>query len=260
MGMTSKDRKGYLLIGIAAAVIVALVAARIALDRKQKPDSDGCIAPIAAETVIVLDHSEAISAQTKAEIAARVRTHVEERTQTNERISVFYVTDLSKKSLSPAFSRCKPPKEGNRTYEDVKRIQKVYHQTFIEPLQQAVNAATITSSESPIAQALIDLSLSQYLRGPRNSLLIFSDFLENTSKFSLYKCSDPKIAIAQFRQSRTGAQERPKFAKTSVSLNIIPRPQVGKPTLQCREQVWAWFFGDNEGHSSVIEKDYLPGG
>jgi hypothetical protein len=260
MALSDKDRRGFLLMGVAAAIVIVLVAARLALDRKPKPGADGCISPIVAETVVIVDHSESLTEQTKNEITARVMSHVDGRVKTNERVSVFYVTELSKKSLVPSFSRCKPPKEGNRAFEDVKKIQKVYQQDFIVPLRQAVNAATTTSNESPIAQAIIDISLSQYLRGAGNSLLVFSDMLENTPKFSLYKCSDAQAAISQFRQSRTGAQERPKFSKTSISLNIIPRPEVGKSTLKCRDQVWSWFFGDNEGAAAGLETSYLPGG
>ena len=83
--------------------------------------------------------------------------------------------------------------------------------------------------------------------------------LENTPKFSMYGCTDAKQAVARFRESRKGAQERPQFRNTSVSLNMIPRLDVAKPTLKCRDQVWEWFFGDNEGEGARSDIDYLPG-
>ena len=90
-------------------------------------------------------------------------------------------------------------------------------------------------------------------------MLVFSDMLENTSKFSMYGCVDAKQAVTKFRESRKGAQERPHFRRTSVSLNMIPRLEVAKPTLKCRDQVWEWFFGDNEGAGARADIDYLPG-
>lgn len=259
MAITDKDKKGYLMMAGAAAVVVAIFAAKLAVGNKPKAGPDGCLNPTVAETVVVLDHSETLSDQTRNEITARAMAHVRDHVAINERVTVFYVSDLSKKSLVPAFSRCKPPQEGNRAYEDAKGIAKAYQQTFVEPLEVVLRAAPSNAKESPVAQALIDISLSQYLRGKRNTLLVYSDMLEHTPKFSLYSCVDPQKSVALFRQARKGAQERPKFSQTSVVLNMIPRLDISKATLKCRDEVWGWFFGDSEGKDSRLDLDYLPG-
>lgn len=245
--------------GAVAAALVAIVVAKLAVGTPAKPGSDGCVGKVTANTVIVLDHSETLTQQTLAEIAARALDHVLNKTQVNERVTVFNVSDHSKKQLTPTFSRCKPPQEGNRAIENTRGLEKTFKVTFLEPLKAVLKAEPVGAKESPVAQALIDISLTQYLRGERNSLLVFSDMLENTPKFSMYSCSDAKQAVGRFRDSRKGAQERPQFRHTSVSLNMIPRLDVAKPTLKCRDQVWEWFFGDNEGEGARSEIDYLPG-
>ncbi|OYT89005.1 MAG: hypothetical protein CFE46_00795 [Burkholderiales bacterium PBB6] len=259
MAISQKDKRGYQMMAGAALVIAAMFALKLTLGTKPPPATDGCVGTPTSETVVVLDHSEELAKQTLDEITKRVMRRVEERVQTNERVTVFYVSELSKKSLVPAFSRCKPPQEGNRAYENAKGIAKVYKTSFLDPLGAAIKVAPANAKESPVAQALIDISLSQYLRGRQNTLLVYSDMLEHTPKFSLLHCTEPSKTIALFRQARSGAQERPKFERTSVVLNIVPRLNIPATTLKCRDQVWAWFFGDNEGQGAGLETDYLPG-
>lgn len=259
MVLSEKDKKGIILIALVVGALLAIVGVKLAIGSPPKVGPDGCIGKVVANTVIVLDHSETLTDQTRNEIVARAMTYVREKTQANERVTVFNVSDLSKKSLVPIFNRCKPHQDGNRVYEDTRGIEKAFKRDFIEPLQRVLSTAPVNAKQSPIAQGLIDISLTQYLRGEHNSLLVFSDMLENTPKFSLYSCGDPKKAVALFRESRKGAQERPQFRHTSVSLNMIPRMDIAKATLICRDQVWEWFFGDNEGDGARSEIDYLPG-
>ncbi len=263
MALSEKDKKGALLIGLVVVALVAVVTVKLAIGTPAKPDSDGCIGKVVANTVVVLDHSEKLAEQTIREISARTLAHVVSKAQVNERVTVFNVSDHSRKALVPIFSRCKPAQEGNRAIEDTRGIAKAYSQKFLEPLQAVLKTVPVDAKESPIAQALIDISLTQYLRGERNSLLVFSDMLENTPKFSMYDtmhdCADAKQSVARFRESRKGAEERPKFRHTGVWLHMIPRIQISKPTLRCREAVWAWFFGDNEGAGASVDTDYLPG-
>ena len=187
-------------------------------------------------------------------------THIRDKVQVNERVSVFTISDLSRKSLKPVVSLCRPPQEGSRLTENVKLIHKKFLERFEKPMREALATVPTGAKESPIAQALTDISLSRYLRGQRNSLLVYSDMLEHTAKFSLYRCLTPADAIQRYRESRRGAQERPKFKNTMVSLNLVPRLEQSREALKCRDQLWAWFFGNNEGDSASLSLDYLPGG
>jgi hypothetical protein len=260
MALTEKDRRGVMLLAFAAVAIAVLVGAKLATGGGPRPDADGCVGAVSRNTVILLDHSEALTEQTRREIAARALKHVSGHVAVNERVTVFTVSDVSRKSLVPAFSRCKPPDDGNRLYENTKGIQKAYDRDFVAPLTKALAVSPPNAKESPIAQALIDVSLSQYLRGKSNALLVFSDLMEHTPpKFSLYSCVDAGQTVARFREARRGAQERPKFANTAVYLNVVPRMDLPKASLRCRDQLWPWFFGDNEGSGAKAEIDYLPG-
>jgi hypothetical protein len=259
MSLTKKDRQGLLMIGAAVLALGAIVAAKVVMGEKPRAGDDGCVGAVATSTVIVLDHSETLTRQTRDEIIARALAHVE-RAPANERVTVFKVSEVSKKQLEPAFSRCKPARQGNRMVEDTRGLEKTYQAKFHAPLTSVLEGSPSNGKESPVAQAILDVSLSQYLRTSKNSLLVFSDLLEHTPKFSMYQCGDPQKAIGHFRESRRGAMERPKFRETAVYLHIIPRQDIARSTLKCRDHVWAWFFGDNEGGYATTETDYLPGG
>jgi hypothetical protein len=257
---SSKDKTGYLIMAVVAAVTVAIFVVKANLGSKLKAGADNCVGEVVANTVIVLDYSEQITDQTRDEISARAFAHIHDKVKVNERVSVFAISDISKKSLKPLVSICRPPDEGNRAIENVQLIHKRFQQNFEKPLREVLSNSSGDSKESPIAQALTDLSLSQYLRGQSNTLLVFSDMLEHTSKFSLYKCSSANRTIALYRESRTGAMERPEFKNTSVKLHLIPRLDEKKETLQCRDQLWPWFFGNNKGAAASLSVEYLPGG
>jgi hypothetical protein len=258
MAYSKADKRGIALMIGSAIALLAMLGAYASLGKVKKPDSDGCHGVPAGSTVIVLDHSEKVAQQTRDEIVARALSHVD-RLPTNERVTVFKVSELSKRQLEPAFSMCKPAREGNRLYEATKGLEKRYVTKFLQPLTDVLKELPEDGKQSPVAQALLDISLSRYLRSQSNSLLVFSDLLENTPKFSMYSCKDSQKAVAEFRESRRGGQERPKFQNTHVQLNIVPRADISRATLKCRDQVWAWFFGDNEGTKSASDVDYLPG-
>ncbi|NDD12529.1 MAG: hypothetical protein EB072_07760 [Betaproteobacteria bacterium] len=223
-----------------------------------------CDPSVKSKTVILLDYSEDVSTQTKASIIGRAWKMIDEEVPEGELVSVFSLSKATKTDFKPLFSACKPRKTGSRTTEDVRRIRRDFEEKFMKPLRAELSAPIPGSDESPIAQALIDLSLDDLrFRSPDvTRLAVFSDFMENTSNFSMYKCSSPGEAVNQFRASRVGAVERPQFKNVDVRMHIIPRNNISRPALQCRDRFWMWFFGDNQGtckNNSCLTPDYLPG-
>lgn len=257
---SKKDKQGYLLIAGMVLLVVAFFGFKLSQDNKPKPGADNCVGVVTANTVLVIDHSDQITEQTREEIEARAMAYILAKVQPNERVSVFTVSDLSKRALAPLVSRCRPPDDGNRLVEDARRLHKRFVESFEKPVRQAISIAPTVSNESPIAQALTDISLSHYLRGETNTLLVFSDMLENTVKFSLYRCPSATTVVSRYRESRKGAQERPTFKNTNIVLNLIPSLDQPKEVLSCRTQLWNWFFGDNGGSNGGMTVDYLPGG
>lgn len=260
MKLSNKDKKGIGLIVGTVLVLLAMLVANFSANNKPKLGPDLCAGTVVRNTVLLLDYSEEISDQTLDEIKARALIYIDQKVEIGERVTVFTVSELSRSSLRPIVSVCKPAVDGSRLTEDVRHIKKRYHSDFIAPLTDALSRRPTTSKESPIAQALTDISLTQYLRGPQNSLLVFSDMLENTDRFSLYKCQNSEQTIQRYRSSRTGAMERPQFKNTIVQLHLIPRDESTPGMMKCRDRLWAWFFGDGEGSGTQLDVSYLPGG
>lgn len=244
-----------------ASVIAFIVIGAAALSHRSTPiDNRGCPDQMVGKTVFVIDQSDAMSAQTRTEILSRVTKMVDQKIAVGELVSVFSITELSKQNLKPLFSYCKPQKEAHGPAESQRYVTANYVKNFSKPLFFAVDSPVAGSKQSPIAQALVDLSLSEYLKHPTKSrLVIFSDFLEYTERFQLYGCRDANAAVGAFKTSRGAAVARPQFRHVDVQLNIIPRPQIAPAVGQCRDAFWNWFFTDNEGQGSGFEQLYLPG-
>lgn len=254
-----KRTQAWLIIGGSCAFLVLLIAAKIIVSPKPVCDPD-----VKSKTVILIDHSEPVATQTLDAIVERAWALVENETREGELVSVFNLSKMTRKELKTSFSTCKPRKDGSRSTEDVRRIKREFEEKFKKPLRAELAAPIGNSDESPIAQALIDVSLDdlRFRSSDVTRLVIFSDFIENSPGFSMYKCQNPAGAIEQFRDSRLGAVERPTFRSVDVRMNIIPRRSVSKTSLQCRDRFWPWFFGDNQGsckRQSCLTPDFLPG-
>ena len=262
MTLSARDRQGLWLIGGVAVAVIALFTVNQQLQNTEKPGPDGCFDRTTRNTVVLLDYSDSISRQTRDEIEARAMEWVADSVHEGERVSVFAASEESIDSLHPLFTRCRPPADGNVIIEDARRIRLAFDTAFNRPLKAILGASAGSSDKSPLTQVLIDLSLSRFMRTTdTTALLVFSDLLEhNPPIFSLYSCSAPDKVVPNFRLARAGMQARPSFRNLRVMLHIIPRGGMSATTIKCRDTLWMWFFGDNQGTSARLEPSYLPGG
>lgn len=253
-----KDRQGYQIIGVIALILIGFFVFR-ATRPADAQCVHGCCGPIPVSSVILLDHTDTTTQQTKDEIVSRASAHVDSLPE-KARVTVFAITEQSKANLKPLFSACVPPRDGSQLTSDPKQIRKAYEEKFQEPLKKSLRADIQKSGQTPLAQVITDISLSQYLGAPVNHLLVFSDMLEHTAAFSLYSCASSSQAIVDFRKARRGAQERPRFLNTSLMINLVPRYAISDEALRCRDGFWNWFFGDNRGPQAAMQVEFLPGG
>lgn len=256
MPVSAKDKKGWLMIGGGIAVVAGIMAIG-QIYKAPARNNIGCTSAVSSGTVILLDHSEGIPEQTAREIRRRVLDFITNKVPTEAHISMYAVSDSSSRALIPLFERCKPPSKGNRLTESERALEYRFQHDFMAKLEAAVSEKFDDSRSSPIAQAISDISVSDDLRHPNASLLVFSDLIENSPSLDMYHCAgDPRAA---YRAHNQGALERPSFNNVHIELNVIPRRDLGKETLQCRNLFWNWFLGDNKGQSAGVEPQYLPG-
>jgi len=256
---SQKDIRGIMLIAGVVVIMGGLLAVRAIAGGGPKPDNRNCIGQPTASTVVVFDRSDDVSIQTLNEMRARALSLIRDSTAHNELVSIFSISQLSKHSLVPLVSLCRPARTGNRLWQNPALIERRFAANFDVPIQRGLDSVHGPAPESPLAQAFVDLSLTGYLQSSENRLHVFSDMFENTAKFSLYRCSEEGL-IDRFRNSRQGAVERPTFRNTSVALHLIPRLGVAESTVRCRDKLWMWFFGDNSGSRAGLDFHHLPGG
>ena len=254
-----KRKQAWWIIGGSIAFLVTLLIAKAVLSPPPV-----CDPLVKSKTVILLDYSEDVSTQTKDSVIDRAWKMIDEEVRDGELVSVFSLSQSTKKDFKPLFSACKLRKTGSRATANVLIISHAFDEKFKKPLLAVLSAPIPGSDESPIAQALIDLSLDEirFRSTDVTRLAVFSDFIENTPKFSMYKCMNPVEAVNQFRASRIGAVERPNFKNVDIRMHIIPRSNINRPAMHCRDGFWLWFFGDNQGsckQNACLTPDYLPG-
>lgn len=263
---TRQRQQAYLMFAIAAVVVVGVLVANLQLSRVEKPDAKGCRTKIDRDLVIVIDRTDKVATQTRAEILTRAMGAVRDLAKPGDRVSVFTVNALSRKNLAPDFVRCKPQSEGNPLYENPAALKRYYEANFEEPLASTLSTEISAAEESPIAEALIDLSRTEYLRAPRGAyLLVFSDLMQNSNAMSVYRCADGEAAVRRWRETRAAATQRPSFRNVWTTLNIVPRDGVASTTVTCRDYYWNWFFGDTKNDNALspgtaaLVPDPLPG-
>jgi hypothetical protein len=245
---------------IASAIVLIAILAASHFSKAPSLDASGCGPEPYGKTVVVIDASDDVTAQTRKEIVVRVKDVVAHKINDGELVSVFNVNEISKKNLVPMFAYCKPKRSGNELIENNRMLERTYIKKFEQPLEAAVRAQTQGSKQSPIAQSLIDLSLSEFMRSQKSThLLVFSDLMEFTEKFSLYGCNSGTKAVNDFRRSRGAAVARPTFNNVDIELNIIPRPDISAASGKCRDHFWAWFLGDNAGPDARLTPSDMPG-
>ncbi|KMY85425.1 hypothetical protein BUMB_04307c [Candidatus Paraburkholderia calva] len=159
----NKTFTAYIAAALSGVVLVGILGAAH-MNKPAPVDVLGCGPDVQGKTVSVLDTSDEVAAQTRAVIIERVEDTVEHKVHDADLVSVFTVSDLSKKNLVPAFAYCTPRRTGNELKESTRMLERHYVTKFKKPLQAIVTAPIKGSKESPIAQSLIDLSLSDYLR------------------------------------------------------------------------------------------------
>lgn len=258
-----RRREAYIYLSIATFIILSVLIGNMILSQKSDEDPrTGCNKDVHGKTVFLIDHTDGVPEQTRHEILSRSLSIIQNQARVNQGdlVSIFILSDQSEKKLVPGFQRCKPREDGYRLFEKPETLKLKFERDFRDPIIKILEGPIPESNESPIAEAIIDLSLSEYLAGaPKANLIIFSDLMENSRAVNMYRCQSKDSAIHSFRENRSGAVERPSFKNVRIEAHIIPRRGFARTSLACRDGFWNWFFGDNAGSSAQFIPDYLPG-
>jgi len=255
-GKSVKDRAAIDKISYMALSLLVVFVVFFVLSSKEKPDPEtNCFKKIDRKIAIVLDKTDYIPQQTQTEIAKRALRGVLENGKAGDLISVYEITQDSLHDLMPVFSMCLPKmgKDSNELIEKGEVLEKKFTEKFEKPLLDVLSKNTGQAQNSPIAEAIADINLSDAMRDAKQGrILLFSDLMQHSRNVSTYGCTDAKMPIAQFKKSRQGAVEpRPLFKNTYVELHVIPRLGITELEAKCRATFWNWFFGNMEASENA---------
>jgi len=229
--------------------LAAMVGFFLYVKNKPQPEQNGCLPTGYTDSaVIVID-------DTDPRPPLLVENFIETTLQTLKddvkfkpnvtMISVFRVNDRTSKNFMPIFAKCKPKQDGNELYENSKKIKKralVGWGAVVE----GITPGNTPSPESAVAEALTQLSLTQYLKPKGNSyLFLLSDMMQHSANLSLYGCRDVHTAIQTYTSNTVGGTPRPSFEGAQISIFLMPALDVkDSKVISCRNQFWTWFFRD----------------
>lgn len=259
---TNKRQQAYAMFAVGGLAVLGIVGWNFKIEGQAKPNALGCIGIPTRSTVIVIDQTQGLASQTQEEIYRRVQAVVndDEAVRVGEMVSVFTVDELTRLNFKPQFEHCKPPSTGRELDQNPRGIRLAKEREFDKPLRDVLARKIPGADQSPIAEALSDLSRTQYLRAPEQSrLLVYSDLLQHSKALSLYGCVSGAQAIIQYKSARAGGVQRPEFKNLQVVLNPVPRGGLTEQNVACRAQFWNWFLGNIKGANAFIEVDPLPG-
>jgi hypothetical protein len=241
----------------AVVLIIAFVSKNTGTTTSWASIAESCPDDVNTAISVVIDPMSIRSQTTKDEVLSRFKASLLQPAKDVQRFSVFTTSASHENALKPLLAICKYPSVLSRLLSGRKSNAQLNGDSIMnmirEALETRVNDQTIF-----VTQQIADIALTHHLRANVNKLVVFSDMLDISPRFSLAGCDRPSTAINAFKDSRRGSLERPHFRRVSIELHVIPRIGLSKNTLQCRNHFWRWYFGDIEGPDAQVVFDYLP--
>mgnify|MGYP000739358872 FL=1 len=142
--------------------------------------------------MIVLDKTDSLSTSQQRVILNYINKE-KDKLKTFEKFSIFILTENTYVNPEPIFSKCNPGtgKNANQLYQNPRKIQMRFDEFFSKPLKEKMNnmLSDNTGSKSPIFEMIRELSLRDDFGDDvqKRTLIIISDMMHHTSKYSHYK-------------------------------------------------------------------------
>lgn len=218
-----------------------------------------------AETVVVIDQSEALSPTHRDQVNQLLTDRMldDVRVPVGSHVSVYvfgkddFKPDGSGQTIAPVLSLCKPAQEGNELTQNVKKIHRRFQKNFLDKLTAEIDKATNTAlgERSPIMEMVQFLSrvstISEPSQGQPRTLILVSDLLQSSESFSSYK------PVGKGKAMIPPEELRPSLQGWGVEV-LMPQRYGKDQVLQSgpNQSMWsAWF---QQGGAGAFEARLLP--
>lgn len=229
---------------LALAVVLAVLAGAgyFMFDRPKGLDAQ-TMCPAAGPTghiVLLVDKTDPLNFTQKQAFLGVLHELVEKRVPEGYLLSVFVLGEDVKGAAAPLAELCNPG-DGSGKSEltaNLKRLRAQYQDKFIEPMLRQADAmmSAAPAKTSPIFEMLQLVGINAYRRhdvkGERR-LLVVSDMLHNTPRFSMYQ---GPADFAAFAETDYGKKARADLQGVEVELYYL----MNSPRLQTKRNLAFW--------------------
>jgi len=196
--------------------------------KNDDPDSVACSGTDA--TLLVIDKTDPFAASEADRVAEIVRDFGR-RLVVGEFFAILLLRNeggsTTRVSSELLFSVCRPARgeDADILYDDPKKVQREYEESFKEPLEALVGEM-VKSEEgqfSPIIEEIekIILRSPEYQSAENKRIVVISDFLQNSSSYSLYKT---EVLERQGLLEIVGDDVKKYLSGAVVELILVERP------------------------------------
>lgn len=194
MTLSAQDRKGLVIGGTAAGLVIALLSAPLFLQRPT-PDAqtlceDGTIRDHAA---VLIDETDPLTEGQVSKIKEEMRLLLDgdHALKSGTRLTVALIESKTGGASAPIFDMCLPRRgdDANGLYENPDQIEKKYSEDFRPRFDSILTglASRNGAQTSPILESIQDFAYRQQSSAdPITDLIVFSDLLHHTTDYSQY--------------------------------------------------------------------------
>lgn len=232
-------------VGLAAVAVMALFVKFVILAPKPPAyDAAGCQeGNVQGHLVVILDRTDPLAPGTHRSVSKIIAQLVADM-QTGDKLSVYEIDSTNLGGLSRArFEHCRP-RDGSHAdplFENPTLISRRFMELFDKPLHEVIDGyqGGDGQSSSPIMECLMDvMHLKDFgERVPRRRLVVFSDLLQHTARYSHYRTAPDFRTMLRDNALR---QMVPDLSGVRVSLYYLLRASDSAINRQTNEHVEFW--------------------
>lgn len=241
------------LIGVVAIGVISALGFRAMT--KETLDARFCPPTVPGHTVILIDKTDKLGFTQQQAVLTDV-SDVIKNLKSGTLVSVFALAADFELKAAPVIQLCSPERfeAGDSELTKSKAFaEKQFKDRFEAPIMLAVeNLATGSpDTTSPILEMLQLVGINGFKSAGINNnreLVVYSDFLHNTKRFSMYRASNK---FDDFASSDYGIQAMPKLRGVAVRLKYL----MHKPKLQGQDnrKFWMQLFRQSGADIESVE-------
>lgn len=247
---------------LAFIAYISFFSDNVEIDRSKKGKT-GTLCPLVNEkavpnnhSVILIDTTDSLDSLQLASLESNV-SDIVASLEPGDLLSIFTLSGTNTKERTPLFEKCLPRdgSDANALTENQKKIRKVYISEFEKPLLHSLKSIGEEAKKakvSPIFERIQFIAVASFdhwkTEGNRN-LYIFSDMLQNTPSYSMFKLKDNNYEA--LKKSSYGIKVKANLADVDVEIyrfNNHPELQKNGNSL-----FWQEYFKDAGGRLQLIK-------